>query len=143
MNDDLKTQYKAKKKEIESLRDQKTDLRSTEQIQTKESARMKEELETLLKQKNEVAQSLANLKKTMSEVMKDRDVARREESFLSLRVDELVKTEDKLEKTLKDWKRVSKGKMRQLNFMNTNLEKSNQEKTKEIDFLRVRSLRRR
>jgi chromosome segregation ATPase len=139
MNDDLKTQYKAKKKEIESLREQKTDL--TEQ--TKESARMKDELETLLKQKNEVDQSLANLKKTSSEVMKDRDVARREESYLSLRVDDLVKTEDKLEKTLKDWKRVSKGKMRQLNFMNTNLEKSNQEKTKEIERLRVRIMRRR
>jgi chromosome segregation ATPase len=139
MNDELKTQHRAKEKEIESLQKQNTDL--TEQ--TKESARMKDKLETLSDQKNEVDQLLANLEKTLIEIKKDRDVARDEENHLSIRVDDLVKTEDKLEKTLKDWKRVSKGKMRQLNFMNTNLEKSNQEKTKEIERLRVRIMRRR
>lgn len=150
MNDDMKTQFTAKTEEVKSLQEQKTDLTATLQEQendlnakTIELSRIKDEVKTLLKQKKEVDLALASLRTNLDDVTSDRDVARREETYLSLRVDELVKAKEKLEKTLQDWKRVSKGKMRQLNFMNTNLEKSNQEKTKEIERLRARVTRRR
>eukprot|EP00980_Cylindrotheca_fusiformis_P001692 scaffold388_cov114-Cylindrotheca_fusiformis.AAC.1 len=139
MNDEMKTQCKANKEEIESLKQQKAILNE----HSKELVQVKERIQNLLEQKKEMDEALESMKTNLKEVTKDRDVARREETYLSLRVDELVKAKEKIEKTLKDWKRVSKGKMRQLNFTNTTLEKSNQEKAKEIERLRALITRRR
>ena len=80
--------------------------------------------------------ALQALTEKLKDVTKDRENARDEGKYLLARIDDLSAAKDKVDKTLKDWKRVSKGKMRELTFRNTQLNSSNQEKAKEIERLR-------
>ena len=82
-------------------------------------------------------QTLKALTVKLQEVTKDRENARDEGKYLLARVDEISAAKGKVDKTLQDWKRVSKGKMRELTFRNTHLTSPNQEKAKEIERLRT------
>jgi len=132
MNDDLKAQVSAHTDSLESMKENEANM-SAQETKLNE---LKGELAKISKENSEMKQTLKALTDKLKQVTVDRENARDEGKYLLARIDDLSVAKDKLDKTLKDWKRVSKGKMRELTFRNTQLTSSNQEKAKEIGRLR-------
>ncbi|KAL3941841.1 MAG: hypothetical protein SGBAC_003861 [Bacillariaceae sp.] len=139
MNEDLKAQVNSHKDSLEAMKESE----ATMSAQEVKLSTMTEELATLTNENSDMKDTLKALTNKLTAVTKDRENARDEGKYLLKRIDDLSSAKDKVDKTLKDWKRVSKGKMRELSFRNTHLTSSNQEKANEIERLRNLISRRR